>query len=285
MTEDYRRPLLRDVIGEVFKYLVLFVVAIWVLLPVYWMVTTSFKTKLELSTVPPNLWPEKLTWTNYRNLFVGRPFDTYLLNSLIVVLSAAAAAIVIGTLAAYSLARLDLKAKFKSNIAFWILSTRMLPAIVVLVPIYAMYNALNLLNTRIGLILLYTGAALPFAVWMMQSFIEELPIDLEEAAWVDGDTRIGALFRIVMPLVAPGLVATSIFTIIVLWNEFLFALMLISTTSKVTLPVGINGLITMYDWQWGQMTAIGTIAVIPILIFTMYVQRYLVRGLTLGGVK
>jgi len=285
MTDKLGRSTLKDIVGSALKYLVLAVITVWVLFPIYWMVIASLKTKLELLTVPPTFWPEKITWTNYESVLVGLPFPTYLLNSIIVVASAAAAAILIGSLAGYSLARLDLKAKFKNNIAFWILSTRMLPAIVVLVPIFAMYNKLDLLNTRFGLILLYTGAALPFAVWMMQSFIAELPADLEEAAWVDGDTRLGALFRIVLPLVAPGLVATSIFTIIVLWNEFLFALMLTSTRDLMTLPVGINGLITMYDWRWGEMTAVGTIAVIPILIFTLFVQRYLVRGLTLGGVK
>jgi multiple sugar transport system permease protein len=148
-----------------------------------------------------------------------------------------------------------------------------------------MMRDLRLLNTRVSLIVVYTAFNLPFVVWMMRGFFAELPRDLEEAALVDGDSRLGALVRVVLPLVAPGLAATAVFCLIVSWNEFLFALVLTQTDASMTLPVGIAGRVTQYEIKWGVMSAAGTVAMIPILVFALAVQRYLVRGLSLGAVK
>jgi multiple sugar transport system permease protein len=208
-----------------------------------------------------------------------------MLNSVIVVTSSTAVALVFGSLAGYSLARFPMSPRFRENISFWILSTRMIPPIVTIIPIFLIFKNLHLLNTYLGLGIVYTGFALPFAVWMMRAFIQEVPVDLEEAALVDGDTRLSAFFRIVLPLAAPGLAATAVFSVIVLWNEFLFALILTTTAKTITLPVGIAGLVSQYELLWGEMGAAGTVAIIPILIFSLSVQRYLVRGLTLGAIK
>src|SRR5438067_10699033 len=161
----------------------------------------------------------------------------------------------------------------------------MVPPIVTVIPIFVIFQNLQLLNTYLGMIILYTGFTLPFTNWMMRAFIREVPVDLEEAAMVDGDTRLTALLRIVLPLTAPGLVATAIFALILVWNEFLFALIITTTSATITLPVGVAGFVSQFDVLWGQMSAVSTIAIIPILIFTLAVQRYLVRGLTFGAVK
>jgi multiple sugar transport system permease protein len=274
-----------NLLKSILKYLILAAIILVVLFPIYWMVVTSFKTRLELTSSPPTLFPQIFTWENYRNAFVGREFPKYMLNSVIVVTGSTAVALVIGALAGYSLARFPMSPRFKQNISFWILSTRMIPPIVTIIPIFLIFKNLHLLNTYLGLGLVYTGFALPFAVWMMRAFIQEVPVDLEEAALVDGDTRISAFFRIVLPLAAPGLAATAVFSIIVLWNEFLFALILTTTAKTITLPVGIAGLVSQYELLWGEMGAAGTVAIIPILIFSLSVQRYLVRGLTLGAIK
>ena len=161
----------------------------------------------------------------------------------------------------------------------------MFPAIVTAVPLFLMMRDLRLLNTKASLIIVYTAFNLPFVVWMMRGFFDEVPRDLEEAALVDGDSRMGALVRVVLPLVAPGLAATAVFCLIVSWNEFLFALVLTQTDASMTLPVGIAGRVTQYEIKWGVMSAAGAVAIVPILVFAMAMQKYLVRGLSLGAVK
>ena len=161
----------------------------------------------------------------------------------------------------------------------------MFPAIVTAVPLFLIMRDLRLVNTRLSLIIIYTTFNLPFVVWMMRGFFAEVPRDLEEAAMVDGDSRLGALWRVVLPLVTPGLAATAVFCLIVSWNEFLFALVLTQTDDAMTLPVGIAGRVTQYGIKWGVMSAAAVVAMVPILAFAMSVQRYLVRGLSLGAVK
>jgi multiple sugar transport system permease protein len=161
----------------------------------------------------------------------------------------------------------------------------MFPPIVSIVPLFLLMNRLDLLNTRLSLALVYTSFNLPVVVWMMRGFFEEVPIELEEAALVDGMSRLGTFLRIALPLAAPGLAATAVFCLIVAWNEFLFALVLAQTDAAITLPVGIAGQVTQYEIRWGAMSAAGVLAMIPVLIFAFAAQRYLVRGLSLGAVK
>ncbi|HYJ46382.1 MAG TPA: carbohydrate ABC transporter permease, partial [Pyrinomonadaceae bacterium] len=187
--------------------------------------------------------------------------------------------------AAYGLARFRLPLKLNTRLSLWILSTRMFPPIVTAVPLFLMMSDLRLLDTLTALIIVYTAFNLPFVVWMMRGFFNEVPRELEEAARVDGDTRLGALRRVVLPLVAPGLAATAIFCLIISWNEFLFALTLTQTDAAMTLPVGIAGRVTQYEIKWGVMSAAGVVAMVPILVFALSVQRHLVRGLSLGAVK
>jgi len=161
----------------------------------------------------------------------------------------------------------------------------MVPPIISIVPLFLLMNRLDLLNTRLSLVLIYTAFNLPLVVWMMRGFFEEVPVELEEAALVDGLNRVEALVRVVLPLTAPGLAATAVFCLIVAWNEFLFALVLAQTDRAMTLPVGIAAQVTQFEIRWGAMSAAGVLAMIPILVFAFAVQRYLVRGLSLGAVK
>ena len=267
------------------SYAVLLVAFVAALFPLYWMMSCSFKTQVELFSQPPTLFPQQGTWASYSDLFVNRGFGRSLLNSLIVVGSSLIVALIVGTLAAYSLARFRLPANLNGLIGFWILSTRMLPPIVSIVPIYMIIRALHLLNTYTGLSLVYVVFNLPFVIWMMRSFFQEIPIDLEEASMVDGASRLGAFWRVVLPLVRPGLAATAIFNIIDTYNEFLFALILSSTPDVMTMPVAAATLVGRIHVYWGPMTAGGTVAMLPIIIFVLLMQRHLVRGLTMGAIK
>lgn len=255
------------------------------LAPVYWMITISFKNEIDHFAMPPKWFSFTPTLQHYHDAFVTRSFGQYLLTSAIVAVVSTFFALVLGTLAAYALTRFRLPYDLSRRLSLWILSTRMFPAIVTAVPLFLMMRDLRLLNTKASLIIVYTAFNLPFVVWMMRGFFAEVPRDLEEAALVDGDSRLGALVRIVLPLVSPGLAATAVFCLIVSWNEFLFALVLTQTDASMTLPVGIAGRVTQFEIKWGVMSAAAVVAMMPILVFALAMQRYLVRGLSLGAVK
>ena len=259
--------------------------ALAALLPVYWMLTISLKSEVDQFSVPPKWLAFEPTLAHYRDAFVERSFGQYLVTSAIVAVLSTACALLLGTLAAYGLARFRLPRRLNTRVALWILSTRMFPPIVTAVPLFLLMSELQLLDTVAALVIVYTAFNLPFVVWMMRGFFQEIPRELEEAARVDGDTRLGALRRVILPLVAPGLAATAVFCLIISWNEFLFALTLTQTDNAMTLPVGIAGRVTQYEIEWGVMSAAGVVAMIPILVFALAVQRYLVRGLSLGAVK
>ena len=270
---------------KLFKYILVIIALLAALVPVYWAITISLKTEADQFAVPPLWFNFNPTLAHYKDAFIERGFGNYFLTSLIVALSSTFLALALGTFAAYALARFRLPYKLGSRLSMWILSTRMFPPIVTAVPLFLVMRDLQLLDTTLSLIIVYTAFNLPFVIWMMRGFFLELPKELEEAAMVDGDSRLGALFRIILPLVTPGLAATSVFCLIISWNELLFALILSQTDAAMTLPVGIAGRVTQYEIKWGVMSAAGIVAMLPILIFAMAVQRYLVRGLSLGAVK
>ena len=267
------------------RYVLLILALAFTLAPVYWMLTISLKSEVDQFASPPPWFAFTPTLDHYYDAFVTRGFGQYLLTSAIVSVASTLCALVIGTLAAYALARFELPWQLNRHLSLWILSTRMFPAIVTAVPLFLMMRDLRLLNTRASLIIVYTAFNLPFVVWMMRGFFADLPRDLEEAALVDGDSRLGALVRVVLPLVAPGLAATAVFCLIISWNEFLFALVLTQTDAAMTLPVGIAGRVTQYEIKWGVMSAAAAVALVPILVFALALQKYLVRGLSLGAVK
>jgi len=267
------------------KYAVLIGAVMAAIVPVYWMLTISLKTEVDQFASPPKWLKFTPTLAHYLDAFSTRSFGRYLITSAIVATLSTACAMMLGTLAAYGLSRFRLRAQLDRRLSLWILSTRMFPPIVTAVPLFLMMRDLRLINTISALVIVYTALNLPFVVWMMRGFFKELPRELEEAAMVDGDSRLGALVRVILPLATPGLAATAVFCLIVSWNEFLLALVLTQTDAAMTLPVGIAGRVTQYEIQWGVMSAAGVVAMIPILVFALAVQRYLVRGLSLGAVK
>jgi multiple sugar transport system permease protein len=254
------------------------------LVPLGWMLQTSLKPNREI-TQDGTLYPHAPTLANYDRLFGERNFGSYLTNSIGVTAASVLVSLVLGSLAAYAIARFRLWHRLERRVGLGLLVVRIVPPIVVVVPVYLLMLELRLLDTWLGLIVVYTAFNVGFVVWMMESFFREIPVELEEAAMVDGDSRLSAFRRVVLPLAAPGLAATAIFGVIVTFNEFLFALVLTSTPQAMTVPRGTATLIGRIDVDWGAMSAAGVVASLPIIAFALLVQRHLVRGLTLGAVK
>ncbi len=252
--------------------------------PLAWMVETSFKPNPEI-TQDGTLYPHSPTFANYERLFSTRDFGAFLLNSVAITSISVLISLILGSVAAYVIARFRLAFRLDRRVGGTLIVGRIIPGIVIVIPLYLVVLKLNLINTLLGLIIIYTAVNLTFVVWMMESFFREIPIDLEEAAMVDGDSRLTAFRRIVLPLAAPGLAATAIFAVIVTFNEFLFALVLTATPDAQTLPAGTATLIGRVNIDWGAMSAAGVIGALPIVFFALLVQRHLVRGMTLGAVK
>lgn len=254
------------------------------LFPFYMMITTSVKTDQQAFAWPP-IWIFTPNFSSYYNaLFVygGRGVDHYLLNSLLVTIASSALAVFLGAMAAYGLARFRFPGN--RNIAFFILSTRFAPPIGFIVPIYLMVQRSGLLDEPIALIIVYTSMNLSLVTWLLRGFFLEIPIEIEEAALVDGYSRWQIFLRVALPLVRPGLAATAILSAIFSWNEFLFA-SIIAPGNAATIPVYLSGFSASMNIDWAEYMAVGTMAVLPIMIFTLVLQRHLVRGLTFGAVR
>ena len=258
---------------------------IYTMFPILWMLSNSFKTRLDVFSMPPIWFPEEPTLSSYIKNFSERPYLLFMRNSLIVGTLTTLFSVAIGTLAGYALARFRYPGNMKFHLSFWILSTRMIPPIVTIIPLFIFFMFVGLVNTKTSLVIAYTAFNLPFVVWMMRGYFQEIPRELEESAMVDGDTGIGAFFRIVLPLARPGLAATAIFTMILSWNELLFALILTDTPRVNTLPIGMAGRVGEYRIEWAEISSIAIVAGLPLIIFAFVLQRHLVRGLSFGAVK
>ena len=271
-------------LGSILAYAALLVAMALAVFPFWWMINTSLKRPIDIFSGLA-LWPQHVTFDNYYRLINDYHFASFLFNSILVVAVSVAISLVLGTLAAYALARFRLRFGVQRIVLYGVLIVRMLPGILLVVPLYIVLAQWGLLNTRLGLILIYACLNTSFVVWMMMSFLEDIPRDIEEAAMVDGDSRLTALRRIVIPLAAPGLIATAIFTVIATYNDFIIALTLTSTPSAQTVPVGVSTLIGKIQIEWGPMAAAGVVGALPIVAFALIVQRNFVRGLTFGAVK
>lgn len=262
-------------------YIVIVGVAVFFLFPVFYLFMTSLKSRLDIYVMPPKFIfaPTVEAWVL---AFTKKPLFLYFYNSLIVSIGTTSISLVVGTLAAYALARFRIRGS--EDISFFILSIRMFPPIAASIPIFLFMKKLQLLDTRLALIGAYTVFNLPFVVWMMREFIMSIPVEFEEAAMVDGLTRMQAFRRILLPLLGPSLVAVAIFCMIFSWSEFLFAFLLTQTKAK-TMPVSISEFITWREVTWEQVSAAGTALIIPVLAFSLIVQKYLVRGLSFGAIK
>lgn len=269
----------------VLTYLALTVASIVALFPIVWIVSISFKRPLDTFALPPVVM-FRPTIESYRMLVEGVRSDVanpqFVVNSAVVSVGSTVLSIVTGTLAAYSLSRFRFRGR--EAIGFGILLTRMLPPVAAIVPLFLIMTRYGLLDTRIGLILAYSAVELPFAIWMLRSFMDEIPVALEEAAMVDGCSRVQALFWVIAPLISPGVAATSVFAFLFAWNDFPLALVLTLTDAK-TLPLAVMGFVGEEGVMWGPMSAMATLALLPPIVFTLATQRYLARGLMMGAVK
>ncbi len=272
---------IRTRIEDTLTYLGVALILVVVLFPIVWAIMSALKSGGQAQAIPP-VWIFKPKLTNYVSAFVKRDFGRLLVNSVIVSLSSTTMSVLLGSLAGYGLARYPIKGN--NAISMWILSIRMFPPIAAIIPFFLLYKNLGLIDTRIGLIIAYTGFNLPFAVWIMRGFFDEVPRELDEAALIDGASPLKAFTRVVLPLAAPGLVATAIFAMIFSWNEFMFALILSRSRSQ-TMPVGVMGFITHRGVIWGEIMAAASVIMLPMVAFTLIAQKYLVRGLTFGAVK
>jgi len=272
-------------LGVAFKrglvYFILIVATIFLIFPLFWLFSSALKESQHIWFIPP-VWIFRPVLDHFVLIFRERNFVKFLTNSLIVACGSTAISIFLGSLAAYSLTRLSIKGG--KHIAFWIISLRMMPPIVVILPLYIFFSRLRLIDTHLGLILAHITLNMPFAVWMLMGFLRDVPREIEEAALTDGCSHIGTLFKIMFPVIAPGLAATAVFCVIWSWNDFIFAFSLTSTEAA-TLPVPISGFLGDYVWEWSAFYAGGSIAALPIILLALLAQKYLVRGMTFGAVK
>ena len=263
----------------VLRGIVIFLACVVVLFPFLWMVRVSFLNKVGI--FDPLNFSIAMTLENYRNI-IDSGIGKYFANSFVVAVFSTLISLILGSFAAYGFARYNWAKR--EDRAFWVLSQKFLPAMAVVIPYFTMAAAFKLLDTQILLVICYTTFNIPFTIWMMRGFIEDLPRELEEAAFVDGCSRMDSIRHIVLPLILPGLVATSIFCIINSWNEFVFANFLTTINAK-TVPTSVMMYLSVSGVKWGEMAATGVLAVLPVMIFAISVQKHMVRGLTFGSVK
>jgi multiple sugar transport system permease protein len=253
----------------------------FVLLPLYWVVITSIKPTSDYLVVPPVWFPAEPTIVHYTAALFSYRGLQGLVNSLIIATASTVLSTIFGTMMAYSMARFHTGGK---HLAFWVLSQRFMPPVAVILPIFLLFRGWKLYDTHVGLILAYTFMTLPLTVWMMYAYFRQLPKSLEEAALVDGLSRWQTLWKIAVPLAAPGIVAAAVFAFIAVWTEFFFALILTSRHA-FTLPTVFRAFLGFQGAQYGEACALATTSLVPSLILGMLVQRHLVRGLTLGAVR
>ena len=253
------------------------------LFPIYWMVTTALKPGKEILSLTPVWFPSPVTFENFRDAMNLPFFWNDVINSLIVVLSVVAISIALAFLAAVSVARFGFRGR--SAFIVMVIAVQMVPLNALVIPVYLLLNQAGQVDSLLGVIVYYLAIVLPFMVWTLRGFIANVPVDLEEAAMVDGATRVGAFLRIVFPLVAPGLVATAIYGFIQAWNEYIIAYVLLSSSSKQTLTIWLASFTTQHGTDWGGLMAGATLTSIPVVVFFLLVQRRVAGGLTAGAVK
>jgi len=264
------------------------VLAVAMLFPVLWILETSIKENRDVYAVPAKFFAFDVTLNHYKDVFIapggGRSdLSVALSNSVIVAGASTILATLLGVPAAWAYSRFTLKAK--QDQLFFILSTRFMPPVVVVIPIFLMYREVGLIDSKLGLILIYAAFNVPFTIWMMKGFVDEVPADYEDAAMLDGYTRFQAFSRFTLPLLIPGIAATAVFALIFSWNEFVFAIFLTSSQDVRTAPPAIAGLIGGTTVDWGLVAASTAIFALPVLVFAYLVRKHLVAGVTLGAVR
>lgn len=273
----------RKVVGGI-RFVVLAFYLLLVILPLYWMIVTSLKVNSEIiNTQLITYWPQEVTSANYAGLFSTMNYGTYLKNSLIVTIATAIVVTILSIYGGYGLARFSFRGK--GSAVIFLLITQMIPSILVIIPLYIVFSKMGLIDTHMALFIYYTVINIPFCVITMRSFFERIPYALEEAAYVDGCSRGQTLWKIVLPVMFPGIVAVFVFAFIGAWNELIAGTIFLNTQKMWTIPIGLKSFVGKYNVDWGSMMAGGTLALLPTAIMFVFVQKYIVEGMTAGAVK
>lgn len=278
-----RRRKLAWGVGRTASYAVLGLATFVALFPIFWTISTSIKQRADTFALPPRIFDFEPTWKNYEAILATRGFGQIYLNSIVITAASTALCVLVSTLAAYALARSP-RFRSRGSLEVGLILTRAVPTIVVMVPLFQIISQLGLYDNHLLLVMMYAAVNIPFAIWLMTSFVAQVPLALEESAAVDGASRLRTLWFVVLPLILPGMSATTIFVALLTWNEFLIPVMLAGNDAK-TLPVFIAGFISARNLDWGPMAAASTLAIVPIAIVTVLAQRKLVSGLSTGAVK
>jgi len=281
----------RKVLRKLMLFLITLPVLFFIFFPILWLLSASLSTQVELFTVPLHWIPQHPTFQNYIDIFfpsqaassVPRTFAVALLNSFKIASAVTIICIFIGSLAAYALVRIPFG--MNRGIQLSIIATRMIPEVSLILPLFIIASSLRLINKPIVLVATYMSFALPYAIWLMAAYFQTVPVELEDAARLDGCSRLGILFRVVMPISVPGLVSTAMFVFLLAWDEFFYALIFTSTLAAKTVPVAIAEFVGRYVANVNGMMAGGILAAIPPVLVALIFQRYIVSGMTAGAVK
>jgi ABC-type sugar transport system, permease component len=265
------------------KVLVLALHLLWMVFPLYWIVVTSLKPQKDIFSYPIRYWPETWTLSNYVNIFNISKFHIYIANSLAISIIAAVIVIVISVLSGYVMARFTFRGHKQIMLMFFL--TQMLPGFISLGPLYLLMSRLGLINNRLSLVIMYTVMLIPFSTIMLRGFFQRIPSSLEEAAMIDGCSRLSAIRHVIVPVMLPGIASTFIFAFVQNWNELFMAVMFIDSEALKTLPVAMNSFVMKFNVDWGAMSAGTVLSVIPTVLLFAIAQRYIVEGLTQGAEK
>ena len=273
-----------DFAGRPVRVIIVVVSLIAILFPLYWLITNSLRTKTDYLANPPILFNAPVTIQNYQKILIENGIFKEFTNTFIVAAVSTVIAVVFGSMAAYATVRGRIAKKIRNFFGLWFMIQKMYPAIATAIPVYLVMRHLRLIDTRFALIIMNTSFNLPLVIWLMMGFFEQIPLEMEESAIIDGANFVQRFFRIVFPVTTPGIIASAILAFVGAWNEFLFAVILSVNRSK-TLPVVIAGFITDRGLEWGPMAATAVITLLPILIVVWALQKNFVQGLAMGAVK
>ena len=274
-----KRKILIDSIVVAF----LIIYTLFTLVPIYWVFTTSIKSSKELVSFPPSLIPKSISFEHYRFVFTKTRLLSGIMNSLIISGSTTLISLILASLAGYAFSRFEFRGK--SPIFGTVLGLYLMPPLINVIPLFLMFNKLGLLNSRFGLVVAYQALTLPLATFLLRNYFDGIPVSLEEAAMIDGCTRLEAFRRVVLPLAMPGIAVAAIFSFIISWNEFVLAMNFLFSDELKTVQLVIMGFVKLYRIDWGALTAAMVIGMIPVLIFLIVAQRYLIAGLLGGATK
>lgn len=271
-----------QVVNTSLRFIITFVALVYILFPFLWLLLSGFKLPVQLFISPPEIWPNPFVISNYIKVLQDASFIDSVKNSVIVASFTTVFSLIIGTLGAYAYARISFRGK--QTVFLTILGSQMIPFVVILIPLFIVMRKLNLIDKYLGLILSYGTFSVPYAIWLLQAFFRSIPVELDDAARVDGCTRLGSIIKIILPLSAPGLIATGIFIFIGAWNQYIMAVVLSGSTTR-TFPVRMAQYIAEDRFMFEEMYPAAILGTLPVLILVLVFQKYIVKGLTEGGIK